>query len=77
MATGLTPPRRQWHDSWPDVFTVGTNTVGSSAGVAVSDHVDGTDIITLAVPRAIDTRKFARLKVVIIEKSPGESTSDP
>jgi autotransporter-associated beta strand protein len=53
--------------SWPDVFTVGANTAGSSAGVAVSDNGDGTDIITLTVPRAIDTRKFARLKVVIIE----------
>ncbi len=52
---------------WPDVFTVGADTAGSSAGVAVSDNGDGTDTVTLTVPRAIDTRKFARLKVVIME----------
>jgi len=53
--------------SWPNVFTVGRNTAGSSAGVTVRDNGNGTDTITLTVPQAPDTRKFARLKVAITE----------
>jgi hypothetical protein len=53
--------------TWPNVFTVGGNTAGSSAGVTVTDNGNGTDIINLTVPRAPDTRKFARLKVAITE----------
>lgn len=53
--------------TWPGVFTVGSSTAGSSAGVTVADNGDGTDTITLSVPRAPDTKKFARLKVAITE----------
>lgn len=52
---------------WPNVFTVGPNTAGSSAGVTVTDNGNGTDTITLTVSRAPDTKKFARLKVTITE----------
>ena len=53
--------------SWPGVFTVGSSTAGSSAGVTVADNGSGTDTITLSVPQAPDTKKFARLKVSITE----------
>ncbi|MEY4244333.1 MAG: hypothetical protein RLZZ245_1918, partial [Verrucomicrobiota bacterium] len=53
--------------TWPGVFPVGSGTAGSSAGVTVADNGDGTDTITLSVPRAPDTKKFARLKVAITE----------
>ena len=52
---------------WPSVFTVGGNTAGSTAGVSVLDNGNGTDTITLTVPLTPDTKKFARLKVVITE----------
>lgn len=48
--------------TWPDVYTVGAITGG---GVTVTDNLDGTDTITLTVTQAPDTKKFARLKVVI------------
>lgn len=51
--------------AWPDVFTVGANTAGSSTGVTVTNNGDGTDRVTLVIPRADDNKKFARLKVVI------------
>ncbi|MFZ9935781.1 MAG: DUF5018 domain-containing protein [Luteolibacter sp.] len=53
--------------SWPDSYTVGADTDGSDAGVTVSkdDPESGTDTVTLSVTKAPDTRKFARLKVVI------------
>jgi endo-1,4-beta-xylanase len=50
---------------WPDVFTVGTNTADSTEGVTITDNGDGTDTITLTIPQALDTHKFARLKVAI------------
>jgi methionine-rich copper-binding protein CopC len=53
--------------TWPNVFTVGGNTADSSAGVTVTDNGNGTDTITLTVPQAPDTKKFARLKVAITE----------
>lgn len=49
--------------TWPEVFTVGSNTASSSAGVTVTDNGNGTDTITLTIPQATDTRKFVRLKV--------------
>ena len=52
---------------WSDVFTVGANTASSTAGVTVTDNNNRTDTITLTVPLAPDTRKFARLKVAITE----------
>ena len=51
--------------SWPDVYTVGADTAGSTAGVTVTDNNDGTDTITLSVTRAPETARFARLKVGI------------
>lgn len=51
--------------NWPTIYTVGANTAGSSAGVTVADNGGGTDTITLTVAQAPDTKKFARLKVVI------------
>jgi autotransporter-associated beta strand protein len=51
--------------NWPNVFTVGADTASSSAGITVANNLNGTDTITLAIPLATDTRKFARLKVGI------------
>jgi autotransporter-associated beta strand protein len=51
--------------SWPEVFTVGADSAASSAGVTVTDNGNGTDTITLTVTQAPDTKKFARLRVVI------------
>lgn len=51
--------------TWPDVFTVATDTTSSTDGVTVTDNGDGTDTITLTVQQATDTQKFARLKVLI------------
>ncbi len=52
--------------AWPDAFTVGADTASSTAGVTVTDNANGTDTITLTVAQAPDTKKFARLKVVIV-----------
>lgn len=51
--------------SWPDVYQVGSTTGTSSPGVTVTDNANGTDTITLTIPRAPDASKFARLRVVI------------
>jgi hypothetical protein len=53
--------------TWPDVFTVGASTAGSSAGVTVTDHGNGTETITLTLPQALELRRYARLKVVVQE----------
>lgn len=53
--------------AWPEIFTVGADTASSTDGVMVSDNGDGTDTITLTIPRSTDTRKFARLQVVVPE----------
>ena len=53
--------------AWPDVYTVGADTAGSTPGVTVTDNGDGTDTVQLAVPKAPDAAKFARLKVTIAE----------
>ena len=50
---------------WPDVFTVGADTGSSTAGVTVTDNLDGTDTIMLTVAQAPDAKKFARLKVEV------------
>jgi autotransporter-associated beta strand protein len=52
-------------DAWPTVYTVGNDTAGSTAGVTVTDNLDGTDTITLTVAKGADTEKFARLKVTV------------
>lgn len=51
--------------AWSTVYTVGNNTAGSTAGVTVTDNLDGTDTITLTVPKGTNTVKFARLKVTV------------
>jgi autotransporter-associated beta strand protein len=51
--------------TWPGVYTVGAATGSSTAGVTVTDNLDGTDTVTLTVARAPDAKKFARLKVTI------------
>jgi autotransporter-associated beta strand protein len=51
--------------AWPTVYTVGNTTGTSSAGVTVTDNLDGTDTVTLTVTRAPDALKFARLRVTI------------
>jgi len=53
--------------TWPDVFTVGSNTANSAAGVTVTDNNDGTDTIALSISQTPDAQKFARLKVVVTE----------
>ena len=50
---------------WPGVHHVGADTASSDPGIVVTDQ--GTyDIITLAVTRAADTSKFARLRVSVV-----------
>jgi len=49
--------------AWPDVFTVGADTVSSTPGITVSDNGNGTDNVTLTIPQAAGTQKFGRLKV--------------
>lgn len=53
--------------AWPDNYTVGTDTAGSTVGVAVlvDSPVSGTDTVTLSILQTPDTKKFARLKVVV------------
>ncbi len=50
---------------WPGVYQVGDTTGGSSAGVTVTDNGNGTDTVTLTIPRAPDASKYGRLRVVI------------
>ncbi len=55
--------------TWPAVYTVGNDNSGSNAGstpgVTVTNNGDGFDTVTLTVAQAPDTRKFARLKVMV------------
>lgn len=51
--------------AWPNVYTVGADTATSSTGITVTNHGNGTDTVTLSVPQASDTVKFARLKVTV------------
>jgi hypothetical protein len=50
--------------SWPDTYSVGADTAGSTAGVAILQDIPvaGTDTVTLTVTRSPDAKKFARLK---------------
>lgn len=51
---------------FPDVYTVGEDTAGSTTGVTVDkDTSPGFDTVTLTVTMAPDTKKFARLNVAI------------
>lgn len=49
---------------WPEVFTIGNDTAGSSAGVVISNDGDANpDTVTVTIPKNAATTKFARLKV--------------
>ncbi|MEY3896625.1 MAG: hypothetical protein RLZZ214_2145, partial [Verrucomicrobiota bacterium] len=54
--------------SWPTAYTVGADTLGSTAGVTVAQDTPsvGTDTVTLTVIQSPDSKKFARLKAVQI-----------
>ena len=50
--------------TWPEVFTVGNDTAGSSAGVVISNDGDANpDTVTVTIPKNSATAKFAHLKV--------------
>ncbi len=50
--------------NWPEVFTIGNDTAGSSAGVVISNDSDANpDTVTVTIPKNSATTKFARLKV--------------
>ncbi len=51
--------------SWPQSFLVGTTTGESSAGVDVLPGGDGTDTITVTIPKNGASALFARIKVLI------------
>ncbi len=53
--------------TWPDTYTVGTDTASSSPGVTIvkDSPTIGFDTVTLTLPQSPETAKFARLKVVI------------
>ena len=55
--------------AWPGTYTVGADTDGSSEGVAIAKDspAAGTDTVTVTIPRASNTKLFARLKAVIEE----------
>jgi autotransporter-associated beta strand protein len=52
--------------SFPDIYTVGTTTGNSSAGVTVAENGAAPDTITVTIPKGTDVRKFARLNVTIL-----------
>lgn len=51
--------------TWPDFYTVGADTAGSTEGVTVTKDSPeaGFDTVTLTVPMDPDPKKFARLEV--------------
>lgn len=50
--------------TWPQVFTIGNDTAGSSAGVVISNDGDANpDTVTVTIPKSSATAKFAHLKV--------------
>lgn len=50
--------------TWPEVFTIGNDTAGSSAGVVISNDGDANpDTVTVTIPKNSATAKFAHLKV--------------
>jgi hypothetical protein len=52
--------------SFPDIYTAGTTTGNSSAGVTVAENGAAPDTITVTIPKGTDVRKFARLNVTIL-----------
>jgi autotransporter-associated beta strand protein len=54
-------------DAWPGSYNVGVDTSASSPGVTIQKGIPtGFDTVTLSMPRATDTKKFIRLRVVIV-----------
>lgn len=51
--------------SWPQVFNIGADNAGSSAGVNVVENGENPDTITVTVPTAGADRLFGRLKVTV------------
>jgi autotransporter-associated beta strand protein len=51
--------------TWPTVYPVPDTPAANSPAVTVADNGNGTDKITLSLPIASDTLKFARLRVTI------------
>ncbi|MES2658261.1 MAG: autotransporter-associated beta strand repeat-containing protein [Verrucomicrobiota bacterium] len=51
--------------AWPASYAIPNNPVAANPGVTVVDNGNGTDSITLRIPQAPDTKKFARLVVTI------------
>lgn len=50
--------------TWPQVFTIGNDTAGSSPGVVISNDGDANpDTVTVTIPKNSATAKFAHLKV--------------
>ena len=52
--------------TWPDVYQVGSDTASSSPGIVITAGAPGFETITLIVPVAADTRKFARMRVTVL-----------
>ena len=52
--------------AWPTTFSVGADTGSSTAGVLVTDNLDGTDTVVLTMTQAPVAKKFARLKVSVV-----------
>jgi autotransporter-associated beta strand protein len=52
--------------AWPTVYTVGTDTAGSTSGVTITKGlpVAGKDTVSLTVTMSSDPKKFARLRVI-------------
>jgi hypothetical protein len=66
--TGLTIEVGTTLSSWPTIYTVGTTTGTSTAGVVVTENTpSGFDTITLTVSKGSDPKKFAQLKADVTE----------
>jgi fibronectin-binding autotransporter adhesin len=50
---------------WPEVFAIGADNAGSSAGVNIVENAGAADTITVTIPKAGELKKFARLNAVI------------
>ena len=50
---------------WPEVFAIGADNAGSSAGVNIVENAGAADTITVTIPKAGEFKKFARLNAVI------------
>lgn len=50
---------------WPEVFTIGADNAGSSAGVNIVENAGAADTVTVTIPKAGELKKFARLNAVI------------